>query len=157
MNAPRTSVVTEKGPVRVVTTLPAEAEAPAVMPEQQLSAEQVQAAVIATARMCHEVNRAYCQFNGDDSQPPWETAPDWQRLSAIGGVVALAKNPTITPAQCHALWMAEKLQQGWVLGPKSVEHKTHPCLLPYDQLSREHQIKDVLFGAIARVALGLPR
>ena len=34
------------------------------------------------ARVCHEVNRAYCQALGDDSQPTWEEAPEWQRASA---------------------------------------------------------------------------
>lgn len=31
------------------------------------------------ARVCHEVNRAYCQALGDNSQPAWEDAPAWQR------------------------------------------------------------------------------
>lgn len=31
------------------------------------------------ARVCHEVNRAYCQALGDNSQPTWEEAPQWQR------------------------------------------------------------------------------
>ena len=26
------------------------------------------------ARVCHEVNRAYCQAIGDNSQPTWEDA-----------------------------------------------------------------------------------
>lgn len=28
------------------------------------------------AQVCHEVNRAYCQALGDDSQPAWDDAPD---------------------------------------------------------------------------------
>lgn len=41
------------------------------------------------ARVCHEVNRAYCQALGDDSQPAWEDAPQWQRDSALLGVQLL--------------------------------------------------------------------
>ncbi len=38
------------------------------------------------ARVAHEVNRAYCQALGDNSQPAWEDAPQWQRDSAMLGV-----------------------------------------------------------------------
>ena len=38
------------------------------------------------AKVCHEVNRAYCMSQGDGSQPRWEDAPDWQKQSAISGV-----------------------------------------------------------------------
>ena len=38
------------------------------------------------ASICHEANRAYCLSIGDESQPEWATAPDWQRVSAINGV-----------------------------------------------------------------------
>lgn len=37
------------------------------------------------ARVAHEVNCAYCQALGDDSQPAWEDAPAWQRESARMG------------------------------------------------------------------------
>jgi hypothetical protein len=38
------------------------------------------------ARVCHEVNRAYCTSLGDESQLPWDSAPQWQKDSAINGV-----------------------------------------------------------------------
>ncbi len=41
------------------------------------------------AQIAHETNRAYCQSIGDQSQPPWESAPDWQRDSAIKGVAGV--------------------------------------------------------------------
>ena len=37
------------------------------------------------ARICHEANRAYCKAFGDDSHLPWDSAPQWQRESAIMG------------------------------------------------------------------------
>lgn len=37
------------------------------------------------AKVCHEVNRAYCQALGDDSQIVWESAPDWQKNSYRNG------------------------------------------------------------------------
>lgn len=30
------------------------------------------------AKVCHDTNRVYCKAIGDDSQPTWENAPEWQ-------------------------------------------------------------------------------
>lgn len=114
------------------------------------------AIVLHAARVAHEVNRAYCRGLGDNSQPPWGEAPEWQRKSALLGVRAIQANPGMTPAQQHALWRAQKVSDGWVYGDaKDVEKKTHPCLVPYDELPAEQQIKDVLFGAAVRAVLGV--
>ena len=56
---------------------------------------------IAIAMMCHAINAAYCQSLGDDSQPTWDDAPDWQRQSAIAGVEMHLANPDATPEQTH--------------------------------------------------------
>lgn len=103
----------------------------------------------ACARAAHEVNRAYCLALGDDSQPSWEDAPDWQRESAIKGVEgALNGN---TPEQSHEGWLNEKRNTGWRYGPvKDTVKKTHPCFLPYDQLPPEQRMKDTLYLAVVR-------
>lgn len=108
----------------------------------------------AAARAAHEANRAYCQYLGDDSQPPWKDAPDWQRESCIQGVRAIAADPDTTPAQQHYEWMRTKLVEGWTYGDtKDVEAKTHPCMKPYDELPPEQQFKDKLFDAVVRAVL----
>ena len=118
----------------------------------------VQQVAILTARSAHEVNRAYCRFLGDESQAPWDNAPDWQKASIMNGVIAIMRNPSLTPAQSHSCWMAEKLKESWVYGPvKDTVAKTHPCLVPYDKLPREQILKDVLFGAVVRASLGIPQ
>ena len=65
------------------------------------------------ARVAHMVNRAYCQSIGDMSQPTWEEAPDWQRKSAIKGVLFHQENPGALPSQSHDSWLAEKQADGW--------------------------------------------
>lgn len=101
------------------------------------------------ARACHEVNRAYCQALGDDSQPKWDEAPDWQKQSAINGVRLHLTNPGAGPEASHESWMAEKRAAGWVYGPiKDADAKTHPCMLPFSQLPREQQAKDFIFRAV---------
>ena len=33
------------------------------------------------AKTCHEVNKAFCESIGDASQPSWNDAPQWQKIS----------------------------------------------------------------------------
>ncbi len=101
------------------------------------------------ARVCHEVNRAYCEALGDNSQPTWELAPQWQKDSAVKGVIFHAEHPEATPADSHASWLREKEAAGWTYGPvKDPEKKEHPCFVPYDQLTVEHRVKDFLFRGV---------
>jgi hypothetical protein len=103
------------------------------------------------AELCHEVNRAYCIANGDNSQPKWADAPAWQKESAINGAKAHLMRE-LSPEDSHQLWMNEKAANGWVYGPKKDERaKTHPCMLPYENLPKNQQVKDYLFGAIVKV------
>ena len=101
------------------------------------------------AKVCHEVNRTYCESLGDDSQPCWENAPDWQKQSAINGVQFHLDNPLAGPHHSHEAWMEEKERAGWKYGPaKDPEKKEHPCMVPYKELPKEQQAKDALFIAV---------
>lgn len=105
------------------------------------------------ARVAHETNRAYCASIGDMSQPAWDEAPDWQRVSAIKGVAfhldAHAKGETPAASASHDSWLEEKRAAGWTYGPvKDAEKKEHPCFVPYGELPLEQRIKDYLFGAV---------
>lgn len=101
------------------------------------------------AKTCHEVNKAFCEANGDFSQPSWDNAPDWQKTSAINGVNFHLSNRNSKPCDSHNNWMAEKLRDGWKYGKvKNPETKEHPCILPYDELPKTDQIKDALFIAV---------
>jgi hypothetical protein len=103
------------------------------------------------AIMCHEANKVWCYLNGDPSQPHWGWAPQWQRDSAINGVQHALKYPDATPEDMHSNWMADKIADGWVYGEvKDAVAKTHPCMVPYDQLPEFQRKKDALFLAIVR-------
>lgn len=113
-----------------------------------------EAIILLAAKVAYEVNRAYCESIGDDSQVPWADAADWQKNSYIKGVTAISANPSLSPDEVHALWCRDKKQDGWVYGPKKdAEAKTHPCLVPYSDLPAEQQTKDYLFGAAVRSVL----
>ncbi|MHB1023977.1 MAG: RyR domain-containing protein [Acidobacteriaceae bacterium] len=117
------------------------------MLNQKLSAVDV-------ARTCHEVNRAYCKSLGDDSQPAWRNAPEWQKQSALNGVVFHMEHPDAGAAATHNSWLKEKELSGWKYGPvKNPDTKEHPCFVPYDQLPPEQQAKDALFIAVVHALL----
>jgi len=105
------------------------------------------------AKLCHETNRHYCQSIGDDSQLPWEDAPDWQKQSAVKGVNfhldRLHKGELLSPAASHESWLAEKTATGWKFGTvKDAEKKEHPCFVSFAMLPIEQKMKDYLFSSV---------
>lgn len=105
--------------------------------------------VVAAAMVCHEANRTWCIANGDHSQPLWADAPDWQKESAIKGVAFHLMNPKAGDSASHDSWMAVKLDEGWVYGEvKDPIVKTHPCMVPFEELPKHQQIKDAIFRSI---------
>jgi len=115
--------------------------------KKQVSNEEI-------AELCHEVNKAYCEMLGDNSQLSWKEAPQWQRESALNGVEFHLANPLASASASHDSWMKEKIEAGWVYGTeKDPEKKTHHCIVPFEELPHEQQMKDYLFKSI--VSLGI--
>jgi hypothetical protein len=103
-----------------------------------------------TARLVHEVNRAWQGEHGDEAPSvPWDSESEHIRQTTIAGVRRARTG--VTPQQHHDAWCQAKRAAGWVYGPaKNEEAKTHPCLRPYDQLPDYQQAKDRVFIAIVR-------
>jgi hypothetical protein len=115
----------------------------------------MQDAIEQVARVCHEANRAYCETLGDNSQPTWSEAPDWQRDSARNGVkfhfAQHAAGVEPPPSASHDSWLAQKRAEGWKFGPvKDAAKKEHPCFVPYDELPLDQRRKDYIFAAICK-------
>lgn len=105
------------------------------------------------AKMCHEVNRAYCAALREE-QPSWEDAPQWQIDSAIKGVAFHILTPDSGPDASHMSWMSQKVLDGWKYGKvKDADKKTHPCMVPFHHLPVEQQAKDYIFRAIVHQAI----
>lgn len=103
------------------------------------------------AVVCHEANRAWCVLHGDYSLEPWPMAPDWQKASIRLGVKFCLDNPNAPSSANHDAWMAHKRAEGWVYGMvKSNDARTHPCLVPYEELPPEQRAKDALIKAIVK-------
>lgn len=105
------------------------------------------------AKVCHDANRSYCHSIGDNSQPEWESAPVWQRNSALKGVefhiINLEKGNKPSPSASHESWLKEKAEDGWKFGTvKDAAKKEHPCFVPYNQLPLDQRMKDFIFSSI---------
>jgi hypothetical protein len=113
--------------------------------------------VEACAQAAHEMNRLWSFAHGDASHKPWSEAPDWQKQSAIKGVEGVLSGNS--PVAQHEAWCEDKVKNGWVYGPvKDPERKTHPCLVPYQDLPKVQKDKDYLFSQTVKtlaVALNL--
>ncbi len=67
----------------------------------------------------------------------------------LTGVIFILNAPDAPNSATHNSWLQEKIEDGWVYGPiKDATAKTHPCIVPYEQLPPEQQKKDALFSAI---------
>lgn len=119
-----------------------------------MSNEQRSHQIRIIASVCHEANRQYCNTIGDDSQKPWKDAPEWQQASAIKGVEHHIEFPFAGPADSHNSWLAEKQEKGWKYGPlKDEDKKEHPCFVAFGELPVEQQMKDHIFGGIAKAMI----
>lgn len=112
--------------------------------------------VEAIAEIAHELNRTFCsRYLGDHTHLPWQVSQQWVKDSAIAGVRNIIANPDTTPEDSHKSWLAHKEADGWVYGPKKdATAKTHPCMVPYDDLPPEQRIKDKLYTSVVRILLG---
>jgi hypothetical protein len=104
------------------------------------------------AQHAHQGNRLWCAAHNHPPIPAWEDATEQDRESTrIGVRGVLAGN---TPRDSHASWLRTRKEQGWVYGEvKDVEKKTHPCLVPYEDLPPDQRAKDTMFVHSVRAVM----
>ena len=104
-----------------------------------------------TARICHI---AWCAYQIGVGQDYNEEPTAAQLASHLDAVRAFT--PELTADKNHENWMTYKLANGWRFGPVKDElAKTHPDLLPFDQLPLVEQRKDDMDLMCRRNALKL--
>jgi hypothetical protein len=117
---------------------------------------KTRALAMTIAKVCHEVNRAYCAAIGDNSHLPWAKTPANIKNCAISGVEFRLQNPKCSAEDLHANWVKDKTADGFVFGEvKDLEKKTHPCMVPYEQLPLEQRVKDHLFATVVEQMKGI--
>lgn len=59
----------------------------------------------------------------------------------------------VSPEELHADWVKAYEAMGWRYGPvRDAEAKTHPDMVPFEDLGFREQIKDAVFVALCEVA-----
>jgi hypothetical protein len=101
------------------------------------------------AQVVHEIQRTFCASIGE-SIPAWEDAGRMQNTTAHG-VLDLINNPQAEAGYSHTQWMKNRIADGYVYGEvRDHVKKTHPSLVPFEQLSHNEQVKDHLFVQTVR-------
>ena len=58
-----------------------------------------------------------------------------------------------SPEEAHKSWMQAYLANGWVYGEKyDQEHRTHPDLVPFEELPKAERDKDAVFIVLCNIA-----
>lgn len=108
------------------------------------------------AQLLHDWNRAYCTAIGDPANMPWEQAPQHQRESGRDAIRFVLHNPRVSPEEMHQEWINARTKQGWTQGAvKNEDLKTHPNLVPYEELPESQRVKDTFARTAAEFIKGL--
>ena len=103
------------------------------------------------ARVVHAAIRTWSTAHGQPDMPDWDAAPQWMKDSTFASIKFVLEHPEADAGAQHVQWMEQRQAQGWTYGPVRDEtHKTHPMLVPFDQLPVMEQKKDDLVSAIVR-------
>lgn len=109
------------------------------------------------AQVVHEAVRAWQTANGQAAAPAWSRAPKWMKESTVAAVTYRLQNPGAPASAQHDQWVEEKLAAGWKRGKvKDGVRKTHPLMIPYEDLPVVERRKDALVaGVIDALTLGM--
>jgi hypothetical protein len=103
------------------------------------------------ARICHEAIVAYRKSLGDNSQKSWDKAGKDEKEGITKSVTLHLVNVDAWPAENHNAWLKERIDNGWVFGEVEDEgKKTHPHIVPYEQLPIDQQIRECLLRGITQ-------
>ncbi len=114
-----------------------------------MSSNLSESEIMRIARVMHEAVRAFQASLGQPAVAHWNKAPKWMHTASRDAVMFRVNNPDAPASAQHDQWMDSKVKDGWKFGPeKDARKKTHPLLVPYNDLPYEERQKDALVGAI---------
>ena len=103
------------------------------------------------AHTVHEALSAWRVANGHKALKPWPQMSEAERQSTYESVDYVIAHPNSTPVHQHEQWLEQKKRDGWTYAARrNNRKKTHPMLLPYEELPDYERRKDALLNAIVR-------
>lgn len=106
--------------------------------------------ILLIAGVAHAANRALALAAKEFPSPPaWPDAGPEAQAHMVRGVEFAIANPAATAEDQHNAWLADMKAKGWTLGDvKDAIAKTHPAMVPYDELPLLQRAKGDVFRAI---------
>lgn len=86
----------------------------------------------------------------DDITSAWINLGNSQREACINGTITLLEK-NHTPEQSHDSWAQHLLAAGWRVGPKNVQERTHPGLVPYAELDFQLKARNEVYCGVAKL------
>ena len=85
---------------------------------------------------------------------PWEDREGDFRKQFLNVIDRqMGPSRSASPEELHGSWMQAYLDRGWVYGEKyDAEGRTHPDLVPYQDLGQLERDKDAVFIALCEIA-----
>ncbi|GBC62521.1 hypothetical protein DENIS_3493 [Desulfonema ishimotonii] len=104
------------------------------------------------ARSFHQHLKAFRESLGDYTLPDWEETTKHNREMGVRFVRYTLANQSITPESHHEKWVANMAKRGWRHGnERNPDKKTHPCMVPWEDLPYHEQAKTVLMIATVNI------
>lgn len=99
------------------------------------------------AELIYEATRLEAEWSKRPIIPEkWNNRDEAFRNQFVDIVRKYIQDGIPTPEEAHNSWMESYFKMGWKYGKeRSVENKTHPDLIPFDELPKEERDKDAIF------------
>jgi len=105
------------------------------------------------ASIVHSVTMRFPRSDGSYPES-WGNIPYDAQKQAADAVERVAEGKHQSPEELHILWGELNMRNGWSYGEKWCPiKKTHPCMVPYDQLSDAQKLKDEIWGTLVPLLL----
>ena len=104
------------------------------------------------AEAIHGLTRLLKRTDGSEI-PAWTELPEPSRKAAVDAVQELIDwedwyTEELTPEMAHQVWQ-ERVPLDWKYGEVYCAiNKTHPCLVPFDELPYSEQVKDEVWVTV---------
>lgn len=102
------------------------------------------------AAMIHGVTSRIARPDGTVPKS-WEGISQDSRDMAVRAVESIMAGDPLTAEAGHELWMRLKIEAGWTCGPFCFENRTHPCIMPFDDLPISEKLKDQTWAALTEL------
>lgn len=110
------------------------------------------------AELIYEATRVEAEWSKRSIVPEkWSERGDKFRKQFVEIIDKYLKYDKLpTPSEAHQSWMDAYYKMGWTYGDvRDTAKKTHPDLLPFDELTKDEQDKDAIFLAFVWLVKGI--